>query len=89
MVEVHAQRTRWPIDNQFRMLLPKGLSDMAAPADGPMCPQRFLQVFGWDLVPLHGLLFFAEQSWRVVMPVDLSEWFVANTRTPGLGTSDS
>src|SRR5215467_4019075 len=59
------------------MLSPKSLGHMAAPADWPVCPQRFLQIFGRDLVPLDGFALAIQQGWRVIVPVDFSEQFAA------------
>src|SRR6266852_3417680 len=77
VVEVHAERTRGPVHNQFGMFTPKGFGHMATPADGPVCPQRSLQVFGRDLIPLDSLSFFIQQGGRVIVPVDFAERLVA------------
>src|SRR6266705_1873273 len=53
--DAHAQWTLGPIHDQFGMFPPKRFGHVAAPADGPVFPQRFLQLFGRDLVPLNSL----------------------------------
>jgi hypothetical protein len=54
-INSHFALVGWPVHDQFRMFPPKRLGDVAVPADGPMRPQRFLQLLGGDLVPLNGL----------------------------------
>lgn len=78
VIQAHARPFRGPINNQVRMFPPKRFSDMAVPADRPVRCQRFLQFFdGRDFVPLNGLAIIIQESWRVIMPVDFSEPFVA------------
>src|ERR1700676_4917980 len=59
------------------MLAPKRLSHVATPADRPVRPQGFLQVFGGELVPFDGVALAIQQSRRVIVPVDFSERLVA------------
>jgi hypothetical protein len=68
---------RGPVHYQFGMFPPKRLGNVAAPADGPMRLQRFLQLFGRNLVPLNGLALVIDQGRGMIVPVDFSETFVA------------
>src|SRR2546426_9879635 len=62
----------------------KGFGNVAVPADGPMCAQHFLQLFGWNLVRLDGLEIFVDQGGRMIVPVDFSERLVAIRAVPPL-----
>ena len=77
MVKAHAQGSRGPVHNPLRMLSPESLRHMAAPAHWPVCLQCVLQFLGWDLVPLDCFVLAVQQGWRVIVPVDLAEGFVA------------
>ena len=68
---------RQPVYNQFGVFPPKRFGDVAVPADGPVCPQRFLQFVGGDLVPLNGPALVIDQGGGMIVPVDFSERFVA------------
>src|SRR6266581_3219058 len=67
---------RGPVHDQFGMFPSKRLGDVAVPANGPVRPQHFLQLFGGDVLPLNGLTVGIDQGRGMIVPVNFPKRFV-------------
>ncbi len=68
----------WPVDDQIRILPPKGCGDVAIPAYRCMSGENLLHSFRGEIGPIQRLVFRAEKGRLVLRPKNRADVLAAD-----------